>query len=636
MEEWVGGLWDRFITKTARRDHPEAAVHLAEVEKMLGVLFRALGGDAGLRVAPAADTRHGARRRLLERVAGTGEKSAHATLDLETLRLPPTLAWFPDKKLNRDLYLWLIALAAGAGPDSLAAGAVPDARAPAASHGPSPDAWQLRNQVAVLRALKRFPGLTPRYERLVEAVLAERIPPDALPADEAAQERALREALRAPGSVTALPPLAGRKSKPLQPVPLWIYPAPPAATPAPRKAPAAEPQDSDAGAQSAAENRHHQAERTELPENESPFILMFRAESLLSWAEYVKVNRDTDEDDNPDAARAAENMDRLSIAQDDGKRVASKVRFDLDLPAAAQDDIVLEEGILLPEWDWRRHELKPGFCRLQTMTARDATAIPLPERLRRPARKLRSQFAALAPARRWLKAQPEGTELDIDACVRLHTDRLAGQHFAAAGAYLAQNRHERDLACLVLADLSLSTDAWVSDEQRVIDVIRDSLMLFGEALGATGDAFALHGFSSLKRSLVRFHEIKDFAAPFDSAARGRIAALKPGYYTRMGAAVRHAASILERQPAALRLLLILSDGKPHDIDLYEGRYGIEDTRHALINARSKGLKPFCVTIDREGAAYLPHLFGPGGFTVLRKPEELPLRLPQLYAQLTGR
>ncbi|MDK9723833.1 MAG: nitric oxide reductase [Sterolibacteriaceae bacterium MAG5] len=625
MEEWVGGLWDRFITKVARRDHPQAAVHLADVEKMLGVLFRALGGDAGLRVAAAADTRHGARRRLLERVAGTGEKSAHATLDMETLRLPPTLAWFPDKALNRDLYLWLIALAAAAGPEALA-------RAPAREF--SQDDWLRLNQAAVLRALARFPGLVPRYRRLADAVIAERIPPDRLPADEAAQERALRQALQQPGSVDTLPPLTERKSRPSQPVPLWLYPAPATGTGPARKAAAAEAEEGGS-VQADAEKRHHQAERTELPENESPFLLMFRAESLLSWAEYVKVNRDTDEDENPDAADTAANMDRLHVAPDDGKRVASKVRFDLDLPAAAEDDLVLEDGILLPEWDWRRHELKSDFCRLQTMTARDATAIPLPERLRRPARKLKSQFAALAPARRWLKGQPEGTELDIDACVRLHTDRLAGQHFSGAGAYLAQNQRVRDLACLVLADLSLSTDAWVSDEQRVIDVIRDSLMLFGEALTATGDAFAFHGFSSLKRSLVRFHDIKAFDAPLDAAARGRIAALKPGWYTRMGAAVRHACSLLERQPAALRLLLILSDGKPHDIDLYEGRYGIEDTRHALIDARTRGIKPFCVTIDKEGAAYLPHMFGPGGFTVLRKPEELPLRLPLLYAQLTG-
>ncbi len=627
MEEWVGGLWDRFITRVARRDHPEAAVHLADIEKVLGVLFRALGGDPGLRVAAAADMQHGARRRLLERVAGIGEKAAHATLEVETLRLPPTLAWFPDKGLNRDLYLWLIALAAGAGPAALTA---------RADGGFSEADWLRLNQAAVQRALERFPGLAPRYRALVEAVIAERIAPESLPTDEAAREQGLREALREPGSITALPPLAGRKSKALQPVPLWLYPAPPAADAQPRNARQHEREEEDGGVQIDAEKRHHQVERTELPENESPFILLFRAESLLSWAEYVKVNRDKDEDENPDAASAAENMDKLTLAPDDGKRVASKVRFDLDLPATAEDDLVLEDGILLPEWDWRRHELKRDFCRLQTMTARDAAAIPLPERLRRPARKLKSQFAALAPARRWLKAQPEGTELDIDACVRLHTDRLAGQHFSGAGAYLAMKQNERDLACLVLADLSLSTDAWVSDEQRVIDVIRDSLMLFGEALAATGDAFAFHGFSSLKRSLVRFHDIKGFDEPLDAAARGRIAALKPGWYTRMGAAVRHACGLLEKQPAALRLLLILSDGKPHDIDLYEGRYGIEDTRQALVDARTRGIKPFCVTIDKEGAAYLPHMFGPGGFTVLRKPEELPLRLPLLYAQLTGR
>ena len=191
----------------------------------------------------------------------------------------------------------------------------------------------------------------------------------------------------------------------------------------------------------------------------------------------------------------------------------------------------------------------------------------------------------------------------------------------------------RDMACLVLADLSLSTDAYVSNEHRVIDVIRDSLLLFGEALSATDDAFGMVGFSSLKRENVRMHTIKEFAGRFDAMARGRICALKPGYYTRMGAAIRMASLILGEQRRTQRLLLLLSDGKPNDYDHYEGRYAIEDTRMSLIEARKAGLKPFCVTIDREGADYLPHLFGPAGYTILRQPEELPRRLPLLYAQL---
>ena len=224
-------------------------------------------------------------------------------------------------------------------------------------------------------------------------------------------------------------------------------------------------------------------------------------------------------------------------------------------------------------------------------------------------------------------------ELDIDAVVRATTDRAIGQH-PSDQLYLSLEKRERDLACLALADLSLSTDAWISSDARVIDVIRDSLLLFGEALSATGDRFALCGFSSVKRSNVRFHRLKDFSDRFDDSARGRIMAIKPGYYTRLGAAIRHATSVLEKQTAARRILLILSDGKPNDLDLYDGRYGIEDTRVAVIEARGRGIVPFCVTIDREGASYLPHLFGPAGYAVIRQPDELPARLPMFYAQLT--
>lgn len=616
MEEWAGGLWDRFITQTARRDHPEAAVRLKDMEKVLGVVFRALGGDSALRVTAAADSRHGARRRWLERIAGTGEKEVQASLDMETLRLPPSIAWFADPALNRDLYLWLTAVAAN-------------------ETSPDDASWIVRNQRATLLALHRYPGLCPRYERLVAALLAKRIAPERMPDDEAAQECAVRAALRAPGTVAALPPLALAKSKPVQPVPLWLHPAPPAAAACGhRDIPDGHEGNSDSRQEEAADRRYR-AERAEPPDDAPPFILMFRAEGLLSWAEYLRVNRALDDDANPDAGRAAESLDTLTLAQDDGRRPASKVRFDLDLPAAAADDIPLGPGIPLPEWDWRCRVLRPDHCRVQPMVAREAEPQPLPERLRRPARRLKSQFAALAPSRRWMRAQPDGREPDIDACVRLAADRLAGRHFSGAGAYLDHRPVERDLACLVLADLSLSTDAYANDDQRVIDVIRDSLVLFGEALSATSDRFAIHGFSSLKRDHVRFHRIKDFAGRFDDAVRGRIAAIRPGYYTRMGAAIRHATRLLEREPASRRLLLLLSDGKPHDIDHYEGRHGIEDTRKALIEAREAGLKPFCITIDREGAAYLPHLFGPGGFTVLRKPEELPMRLPMLYAQLTG-
>ncbi|WP_230368636.1 nitric oxide reductase activation protein NorD [Paludibacterium denitrificans] len=189
------------------------------------------------------------------------------------------------------------------------------------------------------------------------------------------------------------------------------------------------------------------------------------------------------------------------------------------------------------------------------------------------------------------------------------------------------------MACLTLADLSLSTESWVG-EGRVIDVIRDSLLLFAEALSASGDGFGLYGFSSIRRQEVRLQVLKDFADRYDDNARGRIMAIRPGYYTRMGAAIRQSSRILLQQAAQRRLLLIISDGKPNDLDHYEGRYGIEDTRQAILEARRDGLVPFCVTVDREGSDYLPHLFGHRGYVVVQQAQTLPQVLTRLYASFT--
>ncbi len=610
MEESVGALWHKLITRAAEKRYPREAVTLEGMGKTAGIFFRALGGDSGLDVKASTATEHGARRTLLQRLAGSGEKAELTWLDEATLRLPAALDILPQRTLNRDLYLWLIALAA-----------VGEANG---------SSWVTRSQRATLAVFDRFPGLRTRYRRLLEATLALRPDPAGLPDDEAALERALRAALENPGSVEKLP----RANRPPHPVHLWLHPNPPqAAAPQAAGTPSGEPQqEGDGNSNKNGDGRLRQAERVDMPDNKNPFMLFFRAESIFSWAEYVKANRPTDEDSDPGADPAADDLNHLSVAQD-GKSVASRLRFDLDLPSAAQDDRPLGAGILLPEWHYRKQILQPNHCRLQPMIARQAEACPLPAHLAATARRIRSQFEALTPARVWINGQFDGSEPDLDACVQFTADRMTG-HAAERGLYRAHHYRDRDLACLLLADLSLSTDAWVSDSARVIDVIRDSLFLFAEALSATGDRFSLYGFSSLKRDNVRFHVLKEFGEKYNAGIRGRIAAIKPGYYTRMGAAIRHASQLLAKQPATQRLLFILTDGKPNDLDQYEGRYGIEDTRIALLEARQMGLRPFCVTIDEKAGSYLPHLFGIGGYVVIRKPSELPKQLPLLYAQLT--
>ena len=640
MEEHVGLLWHRLITRAAGGHFPKAAVKLKEMEKVAGVFFRALGGDPGLRVAAATSDTHGARRSLLQRIAGADERIPRGRMDISTLRLPPELDALPERSLNRDLYLWLAALAAAHGGGNTITDAAADAALAPLPTGDFDEAAtrELReNQRATLRALRRWPGIETRYRRLVEAVIAQRPQVAKLPAPEAERENLLRQALHAPGSIAALPKLPA-KARETQPVLLWLSDYRGAGAGG-LTGSANGPEGGEAGNSKPGRDASEQAHRVERQDNapeKHGMIIPFRVESLLSVAEFIKVKRSTDDDPDDNAAEAAANLDQLSITRD-GERVASKIRFDLDLPSAAEDDVVLGDGIPLPEWDYRKDLLREDHVRLTEFTAsvHDPRAAPckLPDHLRRTARRLHRQFAALTPARRWLKAQADGSELDVDALVRATTDRATGHH-PSDQFYLSLEKRERDLACLALADLSLSTDTWISSHARVIDVIRDSLLLFGEALLATGDRFALCGFSSVKRSNVRFHRLKDFDQRFDDQARGRIMAIKPGYYTRLGAAIRHATNVLEKQSAARRILLILSDGKPNDLDLYDGRYGIEDTRVAVVEARNRGIVPFCVTIDREGASYLPHLFGPAGFAVIRQPDELPARLPMFYAQLT--
>ena len=615
MEEFVGKIWHRWITKRANSYFPAQKVTLEEMRQPVGVLFRALGGEGGLQIENAHAMQHGARRGLLQKIAGTGTTVELAWRDADSLRLPLEIAWFPDRSLNRDLYLWLAALAS----------LPPD----------KDEGWFINNQKQTVAVLRRFPGLRQRYVRLVKAHLTQRPDPEQLPEQEATVERAIRAVLTMPEHLRKKLPYS---RTPPQPVPLWLHPLPPVSVTQPaasRKADEGEAEAEESQHQDAqrdARRKKRKAERADDPDGKSG-LMMFRLESMFTWTEYVKVDRTADYDDDG-SARTADDLDVLSVAEG-GQSLASRLKIDLDLPAAEYDDVVLGPGIPLPEWDFRQQRLIPDHVRVLPMLARDATAAELPPALRAQARRLRHLFEMLTPQRRWFGGEKDGSELDIDAWITHTTDRKLGHVSTEANVYRQLRNQNRDLSCLLLADLSLSTDSWVNNEARVIDIIRDSLFLFAEALSATRDSFALYGFSSRHRSHVRFHILKNFAEPYSADVKGRIQAIRPGYYTRMGAAIRNAANILAEQPSAQKILLILTDGKPNDLDKYEGRYGVEDTRQAIIEAEKTGLQPFCVTIDEQAEDYLPYLFGARSFLLIKDARELPRKLPMLYFRLTG-
>lgn len=604
LEEWVGSVWHRFITRRASVDFPEARVELVSQQRSLALLFRAMGGAGGIALEAASERDLLLRRNLLQQIAGTCRQVPLAWCDPAHLRLPASLAVFPEVALNQELYRWLALLAAQAGP---------------MQH------WGRDNQRWTQQLLQRFPALRERYQRLVEAHLQLRPDPASLKPDEAALERALCQALREPGSVEHFP----RSERCAWPLPLWLYPAQQLGS----------PQAGDLGDDSEeslttapGEQKAGRKRATRIDDAlRDGGLLVVRLENLFSWTEHVDLDRWADDGEDPDAARVADDLDELTLSRT-RLRKGGGLKLHLDLPPADVDDLPLGQGIKLPEWDYRKQQLHEDFVNLQMMLPRDSEEQPLPARLKASAQKLRRQFAHLRNDRQWLRQQPQGAELDLQAWLDFRVQREQGQ-CVERGLFMERRQTRRDLACLLLADLSMSTDAHLNDQQRVIEVIRDSLLLFGETLAGLGDDFALYGFSSLRRQQVRMQELKSFSQRYDDHTRGRIQGLKPGYYTRMGAAIRQATHLLVKSKRRSKLLLLLTDGKPNDLDLYEGRYGVEDTRQAVLEARRQGLVPFCITIDREAGAYLPYMFGAHGYTLIRQPEQLPLRLPQVYRQL---
>lgn len=286
------------------------------------------------------------------------------------------------------------------------------------------------------------------------------------------------------------------------------------------------------------------------------------------------------------------------------------------------------EHIRYPEWDHRLQAYNEPGAIVRLLPAAEGPQQWVDSTLaehRTMLDAIRRRFEMLRGQRTPLRRQLDGDDLDLDACVDARADLRAGQPMAQA-LYRSQKRTKRDLAILLLIDVSGSTDGWVSSGRRVIDVEREALLLVCIALGAMSEPYAVQAFSGHGPRSVSVCTLKRFDEPYGNQVATRIAALEPDEYTRAGAAIRHASATLMREPASQRLLLLLSDGKPNDADVYEGRYGVEDMRRAVIEAKLQGIAPFCLTVDRYAAAYLPGVFGANQYALLAKPSMLPTAL----------
>lgn len=291
-----------------------------------------------------------------------------------------------------------------------------------------------------------------------------------------------------------------------------------------------------------------------------------------------------------------------------------------------------EEGATFyPEWDFRRQHFRKNWCVMREIDiapVHDDFRAQVLQRYPGLARQLRHTFEALRDQHRLERRQLDGDELDLDALVDAHGDLHAGRDMSER-LFMRRHRSERDIAVLFLVDMSGSTLGWINDVQR------ETLLLLSEALETLGDRYAIYGFSGMTRKKCELYRIKRFADAYDADVQGRISGIRARDYTRMGFAVRHATQLLGEVQARRRLLIVISDGKPDDYtDKYRGPYGIEDTRRALQQAMHAGVRPFCITVDKEARDYLPHLYGAARYTVVDDVARLPYKVADIYRRLT--
>ncbi|MBI2861227.1 MAG: hypothetical protein HYX89_00240 [Chloroflexi bacterium] len=333
------------------------------------------------------------------------------------------------------------------------------------------------------------------------------------------------------------------------------------------------------------------------------------------------------------------------------------------------------------EWDFRARDYRSRWCRLREIALQEGSPAFYEETIQTHQRlleELRRGLQRLRPRRfRKVKGLKDGEEYELDRLIEGVVERRITGEFPER-VYWSRRRVERDVAVALLLDMSASTDEeihpmlqppsvirhrptpsdpttswppWDDDRdpdlfaprprgKRIIDLEKESIALFSAALQPLGDGFAIYGFSGYGRDNAEFYIIKDFEEPHSERMTGRIGQIAPLRGTRMGPAIRHAVAKLGKQQRALRLLLLLSDGYPQDHDYHGGdrnerEYALHDTRVALLEAKRKGIIPFCLTVDKAGTDYLRTMCPDIGYQVVSDIESLPSRLLTLYLQLTS-
>ncbi len=511
---------------------------------------------------------------------GSAEFSTHGGMDLQAwsepgiLHLPRRINRFSCRELNQELYYWLAGVLAF------------EVRMPEIDSQPPSIQHLIRGVAATSRLLETFPNLNSRYERLCREELSQRR--NAFPDPKSHSgtlsttlELAIRHELgcQTPCNDEALNNMIVEAKEGRVVTPSETF-----------------------------ENRTIPFLPVPLWSYRAPAISKFR----LPW---FKSSRRPRQDG--------------SILPEQSARFVPNYLPEIESGPAAASDFYR-----YPEWNCFKQEYLKNWCRLEESVPKRSNHSEVDPWFEEMVKRVRKQFKQLQFEPQWKRFLNDGDELDIDSFVSSYADRQ-GCGIHDSRFYRERSRQYRDLSVIALMDASRSTGAWVG-KQRVIDVAKQSLAVLAEVFNATSDNFALYSFSSDSRLRVHCGRIKAFEDLYSHDVRQNLLAVKPQNYTRMGPVIRHLGTKLQARRSTQKLLLVLSDGRPHDpTDRYEGKYALEDTRKALLELRANDIQCFGLTIDQQSPRYLKYLFGHGHYAVYSHFHSLPKVLAHLYVQMTG-
>ncbi|MCO5233582.1 MAG: VWA domain-containing protein [Chitinophagales bacterium] len=366
------------------------------------------------------------------------------------------------------------------------------------------------------------------------------------------------------------------------------------------------------------------------------YVMLHNFEKIESAEEFNGNWRDFDgTDDLEEHQDALEEMNmKYTVRVDDTVHSVYQADF-VENTSIAESAEVDEKGFHLKydEWDYKKNKYLVDFCKIYPKTQVKSDAIYYKNTITRyksTLNHLRKMLANVNNRQLQVKRQIQGEHFDLDAL----TDLLVDVHSKISPderVYITKRKKEKDIAILLLLDLSLSSDGYAAG-RRVIDVEKEVSILFGEILNEYNIDFAIDGFYSKTRHHTSYLTMKEFNDDWNSA-KLKIGAVEPSGYTRIGAALRHGGVRLDKISSQNKWIILLSDGKPNDYDKYEGQHGLHDVKQALRELNKRQINSYALAIESQAKYYLPQMFGLNHYQILSSTESLLQSLTKLYDKI---